>query len=60
VSYLYEQFLLLVKRGNSPLIQCPPYLYDVAACELAAEAAVARQKQEKEAVKQLLKSTGAL
>lgn len=55
---MWRQYILIVKRGNSPLIQCPPHLYDVAECELIAEGNINRKKREKEATEKLLKERG--
>lgn len=57
---MWNDFVLLVKRGNSPLISCPIYFMDVAECELKADSKIAKQKQEKQAGLDLLKSNGIL
>jgi hypothetical protein len=55
VSHYWHQYILLVKRGGSPLILCPPYLYDVAECELQAEAHIAKKKKSKEIQNNILR-----
>lgn len=44
--------------GQSPLTACPPHFYDVADCELLADAQLARKKREAEALKAFFKSQG--
>lgn len=55
---LWHQYILLVKRGQSPLNTCPPHFYDIADAELLADAQLAKRKREADAVKDFLKAQG--
>jgi len=55
---LWNQYVIVVKRGNSPLTSCGIKFFDVAECEILAESRVAKQKREKQSALDLLKSNG--
>lgn len=58
VENYWRDYLLFVKRGNTPLINCPIYMKDVADAELQADAVIGRRKREAEQQRDILKSYG--
>lgn len=55
---MWASYQLVHKRGLTPLIQCPPWMLDVAECELLAEAELRRKKRQEQETKEILKARG--